>query len=69
MNPPLAVVAVVVVVCHDDQVLSTSQGDILQANGAVTEVFGYTADELQGGNVTMLMPEHIAEKHATYMKR
>ena len=35
----------------------------------MTELFGYSSEELVGQSVTMLMPSDTALKHAGYMKR
>ena len=48
--------------------LATSKGDILQCNDMVSEVFGFSLDELKGGNVTMLMPPETAAKHHIFME-
>ena len=51
------------------QVLATSKGGILQCNDMVSEVFGFSLDELKGGNVTMLMPPETAANHHSYMDK
>ena len=45
------------------------RGTILSANPATTEILGYTADELIGHNVSMLMPEPDRGAHDGYLER
>jgi len=53
-----------------DGVVSISQtGLIVSVNPAMTDIFGYDPDELVGQNITLLMPDHIAEDHQTYLDR
>ncbi len=47
----------------------TPDGTILEVNPAVEAMLGYTAAELVGRNVTILMPEDEAGRHAGYMQR
>ncbi|KAI8910931.1 adenylate and guanylate cyclase catalytic domain-containing protein [Gorgonomyces haynaldii] len=42
-------------------------GVILRFNRAAETIWGYTAEEAIGKNVTLLMPERYAKNHATYM--
>jgi len=44
-------------------------GVVLTANLSVERIFGFALSELIGGNVTLLMPEADAARHATYIKR
>lgn len=47
----------------------TPDGTILEVNPAVETMLGYTADDLVGRNVTILMPADEAGRHAGYMGR
>jgi len=44
------------------------ESTILYANPATEQIFGYTADELLGQKLTMLMPERFRERHLTGLK-
>lgn len=44
-------------------------GLVQSCNPAVEHVFGYSADELLGQNVSLLMPEHHAAEHDYYLER
>jgi PAS domain S-box-containing protein/diguanylate cyclase (GGDEF)-like protein len=44
-------------------------GSILTANHAMTQMFGYTFDELKGENVSLLMTDAVAEVHDQYIGR
>lgn len=61
------VLAAMIDSCTDPIVMITTQGIIERANPACTKVFGYTQEELIGGNVTMLMPQPHATNHQTYI--
>ena len=61
------VLAAMIDSCTDPIVMITTQGVIERANPACTKVFGYTKEELIGGNVTMLMPQPHATNHQTYI--
>ncbi|WP_052063782.1 PAS domain S-box protein [Nitrincola sp. A-D6] len=43
-------------------------GRIRRVNPAVTSVFGYTAEEVVGQNISMLMPEPHHSQHDAYLK-
>lgn len=45
------------------------RGVILEVNRVTSQMFGYTADELIGANISMLMPEPHASKHDGYLQR
>lgn len=44
-------------------------GIILKVNPEAEKVFGYSADEMVGNNVSMLMPEPFASHHDDYIQR
>ena len=44
-------------------------GQILSFNTAAEKLFSYTSKEIIGQNIKRLMPESIAEKHDSYLKR
>jgi len=45
-----------------------SSGEILSANPALEQLFGYSVSELIGQNVKMLMPDDVATSHDSYLK-
>ena len=45
------------------------RGVIESVNTATERIFGYTADELVGNNITMLMPSPYREEHGAYISR
>ena len=45
------------------------KGIIQSVNSAAVKMFGYTAGEMIGRNVSMLMPEPYAEEHDSYVDR
>ena len=45
------------------------KGFIMRYNKACEKIFGYTASEVVGKNISMLMPEPYAGKHALYLSR
>lgn len=51
----------------DAIILSDDQGAILSANPAAERLFGYSADELLGRNVSSLMPQKMAQEHDGYI--
>lgn len=53
----------------DPVILINEAGMMLEANAATSRLFGYTNEQLIGNNVAMLMPEHYAEKHDSYIQR
>jgi two-component system sensor kinase FixL len=53
----------------DAMVVIDDQGGILLFSTAAERLFGYTADEVQGSNVSMLMPSPYREAHDSYLAR
>jgi len=45
------------------------RGEIVSANPATEELFGYARTELKGRNVSMLMPSPDRERHDEYLRR
>jgi len=45
-----------------------TQGCVLASNKAIEKIFGYSADELYGNNVRMLMPEPYRSAHDGYLQ-
>lgn len=51
-----------------DALFVISQRGIIQmVNGASSRVFGWTHEEFLGKNISMIMPEHHASKHDSYL--
>jgi PAS domain S-box-containing protein len=53
----------------DGIVVINGEGQIENVNHALTELFGYTAQELLGRNVAMLMPEPHRHQHDDYLRQ
>jgi len=53
----------------DSIVTISEDGTVLSANPAVERLFGYTARETVGRNVSMLMPSPSREEHDSYIRR
>jgi len=53
----------------DGIIVIDAQGRIEAFNRAAEGLFGYTADEVQGRNVAMLMPSPHREEHDSYLSR
>lgn len=53
--------------CPDAVFITNDQGIITYANPNSELIFGYSPDELLANNVSMLMPEHIAQYHHQYL--
>lgn len=51
----------------DCMIVIDQRGIIRMINGATVRLFGYDHDELEGRNVSMLMPPHHAERHDDYI--
>lgn len=58
---------------HDslsDGVITVNEtGEVLTFNKTAAELFGYSAEEVIGNNVSMLMPEPMASRHDDYLRR
>ncbi len=54
---------------HDAIVLANHQGRIMSWNPAAEAMFGYTADEIFGQSLTVIMPTRYREAHEQGMKR
>ncbi len=54
--------------CVDAVIVSDDTGSILRTNPAAAELFGYSAFEMQGKKVDMLMPQAMARHHAGFMR-
>ena len=58
---------------HDkavDAIVTIDQDGIIQTvNPATSEMFGYAADEMEGENVSMLMPAPFRQEHDGYIKK
>ncbi|MBD3645956.1 MAG: PAS domain S-box protein, partial [Pseudomonadales bacterium] len=53
-----------------DAIITIDEKGIMQScNASVGQLFGYTADELVGQNVKMLMPSNYAAEHDDYLSR
>jgi two-component system CheB/CheR fusion protein len=50
-------------------VLINEEGVIQEVNQSLTELVGYDQQELLGQNVSILMPNNIAQQHTAYIKR
>ncbi|VAX07057.1 diguanylate cyclase/phosphodiesterase (GGDEF & EAL domains) with PAS/PAC sensor(s) [hydrothermal vent metagenome] len=53
----------------DSIVTINEQGVILSFNPAAEKIFGYSADEVMGQNVSCLMPEADSHRHDSYLHR
>lgn len=53
----------------DSIITSSSEGTIIQVNRATEKLFGYRESELIGQDLTLLMPQPVAERHHTMMQR
>ncbi|KAG2429691.1 hypothetical protein HYH02_013949 [Chlamydomonas schloesseri] len=55
---------------HEDACMVINhEGTILMVNSCVTPLLGYLKAELEGANVSMIMPQPFAGRHAGYMQR
>src|SRR5262245_2813812 len=53
----------------DASISANSSGTIIYANPSTVELFGYTAAELLGKPLTMLMPERFRQAHVAGLHR
>ncbi|KXZ48850.1 hypothetical protein GPECTOR_25g435 [Gonium pectorale] len=53
----------------DAVVVATAEGKILMISQAVQEMFGYAKSELEGANLSLLMPQPFSQRHPGYMAR
>ncbi len=63
----MAMLEAILATAVDAIITIDERGTVLSANPATEQLFGYTADELMGHNVKMLMPSPFREKHNDYM--
>ncbi|KAG2443479.1 hypothetical protein HXX76_001832 [Chlamydomonas incerta] len=55
---------------EDDAVIViNAEGTIMMVSQAVQKVFGYPKTELEGANVSLLMPQPFSQRHPGYMQR
>ncbi|KAG2434419.1 hypothetical protein HYH02_012249 [Chlamydomonas schloesseri] len=55
---------------EDDAVIViNAEGTIMMCSQAVNAVFGYAKNELEGMNVSLLMPQPFSQRHPSYMSR
>eukprot|EP00756_Hemistasia_phaeocysticola_P016898 Hpha_TRINITY_DN15503_c5_g2::TRINITY_DN15503_c5_g2_i1::g.104637::m.104637 len=47
----------------------SAKGLIFKFSKAATDLFGYTFEEIQGKNVSLLMPDEVRAKHDGYLRR
>ncbi len=53
-----------------DAILTVDQQGLIRSfNSAAQRIFGYSADEVIGQNVSLLMPEHYGNQHDGHMQR
>ncbi|PNW74156.1 hypothetical protein CHLRE_13g587550v5 [Chlamydomonas reinhardtii] len=55
---------------EDDAVIViNAEGTIMMVSQAVQKVFGYPKTELEGANVSLLMPQPFSQRHPSYLTR
>ncbi|GLC73343.1 hypothetical protein PLESTF_001365300 [Pleodorina starrii] len=55
---------------EDDAVIViNAEGQIMMVSQAVQKVFGYPKTELEGANVSLLMPQPFCQRHSGYLQR
>eukprot|EP00557_Chaetoceros_sp_GSL56_P009456 CAMPEP_0176490396 /NCGR_PEP_ID=MMETSP0200_2-20121128/7845_1 /TAXON_ID=947934 /ORGANISM="Chaetoceros sp., Strain GSL56" /LENGTH=459 /DNA_ID=CAMNT_0017887693 /DNA_START=722 /DNA_END=2101 /DNA_ORIENTATION=+ len=63
------VLATMIDSCVDPIVVISTNGIIERCNPACSRAFGFSKEELIGGNISMLMPEPHASHHQSYINR
>ena len=53
---------------EDAIVIINAEGSIMMVSQGVTPLFGYTKAELEGQNVSMLMPPPFSQRHNGYLQ-
>ncbi|GIL88290.1 hypothetical protein Vretifemale_16221 [Volvox reticuliferus] len=53
----------------DAVVVIDAEGTIMMVSQAVQKTFGYTKTDLEGANVSVLMPQPFSQRHAGYIER
>ncbi|KAG2429714.1 hypothetical protein HYH02_013971 [Chlamydomonas schloesseri] len=55
---------------HEDACMVINhEGNIMMVNSCITNLLGYAKTELEGNNVSMIMPQPFSGRHAGYMQR
>ncbi|EFJ45814.1 hypothetical protein VOLCADRAFT_93917 [Volvox carteri f. nagariensis] len=55
---------------HDDAcIVINAEGKILMVNACVTPLLGYPKTELEGANVSIIMPQPFSGRHPSYLSR
>lgn len=54
---------------HETILTIDEEGTIVFANPAIEQLFGYTIDEIVGRPVTILIPEHLRERHTAALRQ
>jgi len=65
---PLQILQSIIDTAIDGIILIEDWGMVVMINPAVTRLFGYSAKEVIGQNITLLMPSPHREKHHEYLK-
>ena len=65
---PLEIMNSIFETAIDGIILIEDWGNIVMINTAATQLFGYTADEVLGKNINMLMPSPYHENHDGYLR-
>ena len=57
-------------ICRNEDaiVIINAEGSIMMVSQGVTPLFGYTKAELEGQNVSMLMPPPFSQRHNGYLQ-
>ncbi|GFR42352.1 hypothetical protein Agub_g3047, partial [Astrephomene gubernaculifera] len=54
---------------EDAVIVCNAEGTIMMTSQAVQPLFGYSKSELEGANVSLLMPPPFSTRHAAYLQR